>query len=148
MRAMPVVMMQPRGHLRVPLLGVLIRAGIDPFAEGGLDEAFGFPVGAGSIRPSEAMAQTELQASLAESVRAVAMAVIGEQPADANAQGSVIGHGRMKKSNGRSAGEIGQDLGEGDAGVIVNRDVQILPPPMMLPASASIGSDGDFRKAA
>ncbi len=113
-----------------------------------MDEAFGFPIGAGSIRPSEAMAQAELQASLAESVRAIATAVIGEQPANANAQGGVIGHGSVKKSNGRSAGEVGQDLGEGDAGVIVNSDVQILPPPMMLPAPTSVGSDGDFRKAA
>ena len=47
MGAMPVVVMKPRRHLRVTLLGVLIGAGIDPFAEGGLDEAFGFAVGSG-----------------------------------------------------------------------------------------------------
>jgi len=148
MRAMPVVVMKPRRHLRVTLLGVLIRAGIDPFAEGGLDEAFGFPVGARCVRARKVMAKAELQTSLAESARAVAVAVIGEQPADANAQSGVIGHGSVKKSNCRSSGEIGQDLGEGDTGVIVNGDVEILPPTMMFSASAAIGSNDHIRKTA
>ena len=86
MRTMPVVVMEPRRHLCVPLLGVLVRAGVDPFAESGLDEAFGFPVGARSVRPSEVMAQSELQASLAKSGGAIAVAVVGEQPANGNAQ--------------------------------------------------------------
>jgi hypothetical protein len=94
------------------------------------------------------MAKAELQTSLAESARAVAVAVIGEQPADANAQGGVIGHGSVKKSNCRSSGEIGQDLREGDTGVIVNGDVEILPPTMMFSASAPIGSNDHFRKTA
>ncbi len=148
MGAMPVVVMKPRRHLRVTLLGVLIGAGIDPFAEGGLDEAFGFAVGARCVGARKVMANAELQAGLAESARAVAMAVIGEQPANANTQSGVIGHSSAKKSNCRSAGEVGQDLGEGHAGVIVNGDVQILPPTMMLPAPTSIGSDDHFGKAA
>src|SRR5271157_4792070 len=148
MRAMPVVVMKPESHLPVALLGVLIRAGIDPFAEGGLDEALGFAVGAGCVRASEAMAQAKLKAGLAESARAVAVAVIGEQPANGNTQRGVIGCGGAQESNRRSAGEVRQDLGEGDAGVIVNGDVQVLPASMMFPASSPVGPDGDFRKTA
>src|SRR5712664_4792178 len=138
--------MKPRRHLRVTLLGVLIRAGVNPFAEGGLDEAFSFPVGARCVGARKVMAKAELQASLAESARAVAVAVVGEQPA--NAQSGVIGHGSVKKSNCGSAGEVGQDLGDGHAGVIVNGDVEILPPTMMLPAPAPIGSNDHFSKTA
>jgi hypothetical protein len=94
------------------------------------------------------MAKAELQASLAENARAVAMAVIGEQPANANAQSGVIGHGSVKKSNCGSAGKIGQDLRESDAGMIVDGDVQILPTTMMLAAPAPIGSNDHFRKTA
>src|SRR5579863_6797847 len=99
MRAMPVVVMKPGRHLRVALLRVLIGTGIDPFAEGGLDEAFGFPVGARCVGASEVMAQAEFEASLTESPGAVAVAVVGEQPANGNAQRGVIGHRRVKKSN-------------------------------------------------
>jgi hypothetical protein len=94
------------------------------------------------------MAKAELQASLAENARAVAMAVIGEQPANANAQSGVIGHGSVKKSNCGSAGKIGQDLRESDAGMIVDGDVQILPTTMMFAAPAPIGSNDHFRKTA
>jgi hypothetical protein len=134
--------------LCVTLLGVLIRASVDPFPESGLDEAFSFPVGARRVGARKVMAKAELQASLAESARAVAMAVISEQSANANAQGGVISQGSVKKSNCRGAGEVGQDLGEDDAGVIVDGDVEIFPPTMMLPAPAPVGTDGDFCKTA
>src|SRR5438552_16186083 len=115
MGAMPVLVMKPRRHLRVTLLGVLIGAGIDPFAEGGLDEAFGCAVGARCVGARKVMANAELQAGLAESARAVAMAVIGEQPASANTQSGVIGHSSVKKSTCRSGGEVRQELRQGHA---------------------------------
>ena len=96
-----------------------------------MDEAFGFAVGARSVGAGKVMPKAELQTSLAESARAVAVAVIGEQPTDANAQSGVIGDCGAQESDRRSAGEVRQDLGEGDAGVIVNGDVQVLPAAMM-----------------
>ena len=111
-----------------------------------MDEAFGFSVSAGRVRASEVMVQAELQASLAKSARAIAMAIVGEQAANANAQRGLIGHGSMQKSNGRSAGKVRQDLGESDAGVIVDGDVQVFPASMMFPAASPVGADGDFRK--
>jgi len=47
MGTMPVVLMQPGIELGLTLAGVLIDAGVGPFPQRGLDEAFGFAVGAG-----------------------------------------------------------------------------------------------------
>jgi len=89
--------------------------------------------------------KAELQTGLAESVRAIAMAVIGEQPTNANTQSGAIGHGGAQKSNRRSAGEVGQDLGERDPRMIVDGHIQILPASMMFPAPSPVGAGGDFR---
>ena len=82
-----------------------------------MDEAFSFAVGARCVGARKVMAKTELQTGFAESARAVAMAVIGKQATNANAESGVVGHGSVKKSSRRSTGEVRQDLGEGDAGV-------------------------------
>jgi hypothetical protein len=55
MRAVPVVVVKPGKKVFMALFRVLIQAGISPFAQGGLNEAFGFAVGAWSIRTSEAV---------------------------------------------------------------------------------------------
>jgi len=46
MGSMPVVAVNPRGNLGQAFGGVLVDAGVSPFAEGGLDEAFGLAIGA------------------------------------------------------------------------------------------------------
>ncbi len=50
MRAMVIVPVQPGGHVVCPLLGGVVGFGAEPFAQGGLDEAFGLSVGAGPVR--------------------------------------------------------------------------------------------------
>jgi hypothetical protein len=65
-------------------------ANVGPFAEHGLDEAFGFAVGAGSIGTSEAVANAELGAVVAKLVRAIATTVVGQQAA--NAYECRVGH--------------------------------------------------------
>lgn len=69
MRAMPVVLMEPAWQLESAGLGVGVRTAVGPFPESGLDEAFGFPVGAWRVRTSEALANTELLAELGENGR-------------------------------------------------------------------------------
>ena len=58
-------------ELLVAFFGVGPVAGIGPFAESGLDEAFGFAVGARGIGTSEAVANAELSAAVAELVGAI-----------------------------------------------------------------------------
>jgi hypothetical protein len=44
-RAVPVVLVGPRGQVAEAIGGVLIEAHVSPLADGGLDEGFGFTVG-------------------------------------------------------------------------------------------------------
>jgi hypothetical protein len=92
-------------------------ADISPFAQHRLDEAFGFAVGARGVRANEAVTNAECSAGVTELVRAVATSVVGEQGANGDA---VLGI----KSNG-GIGGLGQQLGEGEARVIVDGDVEL-----------------------
>src|SRR5882724_3138327 len=56
MRPVPVVIVKPGKKLVVALLGVLIQAGIGPFAKSGLDKPFGFTVSAWGVGTGEVMA--------------------------------------------------------------------------------------------
>ena len=49
MRTVEVVMLEPGGELLIAFLGVEVVANVSPLAQGGLDEAFGLAVGAGSV---------------------------------------------------------------------------------------------------
>ena len=66
MRAVEVVMLEPRGEMLIAFLRVEVVANVGPLAQGGLDEAFGLAVGAGSIGAGEAVLDAELEASVAE----------------------------------------------------------------------------------
>ena len=49
MRTMPVVSVHPRFEVGKTMRGILVDARVGPFADDGLDEAFGFAVGAGRV---------------------------------------------------------------------------------------------------
>ena len=68
-------------------------ARVSPLAQGGLDEALGFAVGARSVRPSEAVTDAEFGAGVAELARAITTSVIGEQATNANAMLGIKGQG-------------------------------------------------------
>jgi hypothetical protein len=51
-------------------------AGIGPFAQAGLDEAFGFAIGARGVRPGSQMAQVMTGAGLPQHLAAIAVAVV------------------------------------------------------------------------
>ena len=93
MRTMPVVMVKPGLELVIAMLGSGINTGVSPFAQSGLNEALGFAVSAWSIGAGEAMAQAQGENGATEGMGAIAMAVIGKQSADANAQTGVVGEG-------------------------------------------------------
>jgi hypothetical protein len=68
-------------------------ANVGPLAQGGLDEAFGLAVGAGSVRTGEAVLDAELEAGGAELAGAIAGAVVGEQAADGDTVLGIEGDG-------------------------------------------------------
>src|SRR5262245_24650878 len=109
MRAVPVVVMKPAREQSVALLGIEIGASVDPFAESGLDQAFGLAVGARSIGTSEVVMESELDHGSPESMGTIAVAVIGEQTANGDAQRGVVSHSGVKESNRGGSGVGGQD---------------------------------------
>jgi hypothetical protein len=140
MRSVPVVVVKPGKKLVVALLGVLIQAGIGPFAESGLDKSFGFTVGARGVGTGEVMAQAELNNGGVESVGAIAVTVVGEQATNGDAQSGVVSNRGAQEGNSASGSEVRQDLSEGNTGVIIDSDMDILPSAMMFAAAASIGT--------
>lgn len=95
MRTVEVVVLEPWGEMLIAFFGVEVMANVGPLAQGSLDEAFGLAVSAWSVRTSEAVLDSELQAGGAKVSGAIAGAVVGEQAADGNAVLSVKGDGGM-----------------------------------------------------
>jgi hypothetical protein len=91
MRPVPVVVVKPGLELVIAMLGSWINTGVSPFAQSGLDEAFGFAIGTRGIGASETMAQAESENGAAEGMGAIAVAIIGKQAADVNSQTGVVG---------------------------------------------------------
>ena len=125
--AMPIVVVEPGEQMVGALEGGEVGAGIGPFAEGGLDEALGLAVGARGVGAGEAVADAEAAASTTEVAGAVTGTIVGEQASDADAKRAIVGVGEEKELGSGKAALIGQDLGEGDAGMVVDGDVDELP---------------------
>src|SRR2546429_4523499 len=120
-------------------------ANVGPLAQCSLDEAFGLAVGAGSVRAGEAVLDGELEASGAEVAGAIAGAVVGEQAADGDAVLGVEGDGGAQEGDGGFALLVGQHAGEGEAGVIVDGDVQSLPAgELRAAAPPTVATNGDL----
>jgi len=60
-----------------PFFGILVDASVGPFADGGLDEAFGFAVGAGRVDARANVFDLQLLAACRETVGTEAGAVVG-----------------------------------------------------------------------
>ena len=56
---MPIVSMEPDWELGCAQLGVFVGDGVGPFAQSGLEEAFGFAVGLWGVGAGEDVAQVE-----------------------------------------------------------------------------------------
>jgi hypothetical protein len=121
-------------------------ANVGPLAQGGLDEAFGLAVGARSVRAGEAVLDAELEAGSAEVSGAIARTVVGEQAADGDAVLGIEGDGGAQEGDGGFGLLVGQHAGEGEAGVIVDGDVQGLPAgELRAAAPTAIATKGDLR---
>ena len=78
MRTVPVVVVKPGKKMLVTVLRVLIQACVGPFPQSGLNEAFGFAVGARGIGTSEVMAQTKFNHGGVKSAGTVAVTVVSK----------------------------------------------------------------------
>ncbi len=124
MRSDVVVIVGPGLKISVSLFGVDPVLGVGPLAQSSLDKALGFAIGARRIGSGAAMLESHLQASAAKLTRAITAAVVGEQGAHADAVAGEELDRRVEESDGSCGFLIGQHLGEGQAGVVVDGNVQ------------------------
>src|SRR5262249_17236659 len=81
----------------------------------------------GSIGLGANVPQREASASASEGERFVAGTVVGHHALDLDAEARVVGDRGREESNGATPLLAGHDLGEGNAGMIVDGDVNELP---------------------
>jgi hypothetical protein len=127
MGASVVVVVQPDRQLAAPVGGGAVGHGIGPVLEHGLDEALGLAVGLGRVGPGPQVAQAERLAGLAEEMAAVAGAVVGHDPAHADAVAGEPDHCPSEEARAAVAGLVVQDLDIGEPGMVVDADVDKLP---------------------
>ena len=92
-----------------------------------MDEAFRLPVRAWRIGSRVEVTQPETCATLLEHARAVSPAVVGHHPGDVDAEVAEVGDGGAEEDGDGGAGLVRIDLGEADAGVVVDADVHVVP---------------------
>src|SRR4051794_15166817 len=106
--------------------GAVDRA-VGPAGEQGADEAFGFAVGLGPVRPGAEVAEAGLAAGECVHDAAVAGAVVGEYGLDVDAVAAVVGDGAAEEaSRGRGAFVV-EHFCVGESAVVVDGDVDVLP---------------------
>ena len=105
-RSVPVVEVSPRPEEGKSFSGVLIEASVGPFADGGLDEAFGLAVSAGSVDAGANVFEIEFAAGLGEAVGIKAGAVVGHDAARSNAETGEVNHGLVQEVAGGCGGFV------------------------------------------
>lgn len=102
----------------------VIRAGVGPFPGNGLDEAFGFAIGLRSIRPGEEMSEAEFVTSGSEVFGAIGRAAISQEAPDFDAMEFVESDRLVEGVEDGGDFFVGEEAGEGEAGVIIDGDVE------------------------
>src|SRR5215218_3516642 len=98
-----------------------------PAVEHGADEAFGLAVGLRAAWPCAEVADAVSAASDRVDGRAVGGAVISEDPLDADAIAGEEGKRAVEETDRGAGFFIAEDLGVGEATVIVDGDVDVVP---------------------
>ena len=98
--SMPVVLVNPGSEVAQTFGRVLIEASVGPLANGGLDEAFGFTVGARGVEASALGLDMEGMADGEKGMGTETGTVVGEHAADANAEAGEVGNGLAQESAG------------------------------------------------
>ena len=136
-------MSKPSGQGCAALLRTDIGPGIGPLAQAGLDEAFGFAIGARGIRPGSQLAQAMMGAGLPEHPAAIAVAVVGHDPLDRNAVDGKPGERAFEKTGGGFLALVWQDFAVGEPAGVIDADVQALPADPVMPIDCAGAASGD-----
>ena len=115
MGTVPIVVVEPARQMGSAFQGSLIDTTVGPLAQGGLDKTLGLSVGAGSVRSSANVFDTEPLAELTEHLGFITGTVVGHDAADGDVQPGEPSQGRFQEAGRRNAFFVGHDLGEGGA---------------------------------
>jgi hypothetical protein len=118
-----IVEVQPARQLLCSQPAVGIDPPVGPFTKQSLDEALCLAVGLRPARSGAYMTKSECQARLAEVMCTVTSSVVGKNPANADALVGKPGARAAEKGSASRTPFIRQDLCEGDARVVVDRDM-------------------------
>src|SRR5271170_1854374 len=110
MGAMMVVGMEPREESVGALLRVIVGPSVSPFAQSGLDEAFGLAVGAGGIGPGKDVPHPAAAAQVGNKVRTVGGAVVSHDASDRDPKGLIVIEGAHKKGSSGILALVGQNF--------------------------------------
>jgi len=117
----------PRVHGLLSFGGGDVGVGVGPFAQGCLDEALGLAVGARGVWPGSDVPEAGLGEKALEEMAAIGGAVIAHDALDADAVGLEEGECAGEEGAGAFLALVGQEFGVGEAGGVVDGDVQVLP---------------------
>src|SRR5688572_5995176 len=116
MRSLLIVEAKPERQDASSFRAAGVGAGIGPFAQQRLDEALSLAVGTRPIGPGALVVHARAHARLAEAMRAVAGAIVGEQCLDRDASGCKPGAGPTHETGAATPRLVRQDLCVRDAG--------------------------------
>jgi hypothetical protein len=101
--------------------------GVGPFLKHGPVEAFCFAVGLGPVAAGEAGLRADLGQGLAPGAAAtVGQGVVGHDPLDGDVVGGEPDRGPAEEPGAGLGSFVEVDLGVGQSGVVVDRDVDVL----------------------
>jgi hypothetical protein len=123
---MEVIVMKIERKESSAMVAGVIRAGVGPFAGDGLDEALSLAIGLRAIGFGEEVTEAELLAGGGEELGAIGGASIGQHALDFDAVSSVAVDGLGQSGEDAGSLFVGEESGEGEAGVIVDGDVEAL----------------------
>ncbi len=112
-----------------------------------MDEAFGFAISARSVRAGEEVAETVALTSSAEEMGAIAAAVVAHDPLGLDAEGSEVSQGALEEEDSAVLVFVGHDLSKGEAGSVIDADMDLFPagPAHLVTPVAGDAGDWDGR---
>src|SRR4051812_25568645 len=108
MRTMPVVAVEEGLEPLGALGGGMVRVGVSPLAQRGLNEPLGLALGLWGIRAGETMLEAALGHGGPHGLGAVTGAVVGVDAPDLDAEALEVGERGVQESNGTLGRLIGQ----------------------------------------
>jgi len=123
-RAVEIVVVEIEWEEGSALVRGVVRTRISPLTSEGLDEAFGFAVGLRAIGSGEEMLEAELVAGRGKEFGTIGRAAIGEDALDEDAVSCIEGDGLLEGGQDTGRFFIGKETGKGEAGMIINGDVE------------------------